>query len=517
MVEQINFTDDFRAALRAGVPLIAVQTPDPASIIKQVLAITKEKTKNAANENAPVVVWDLASGLKGWNETGMAAITTAISTFCPNKKPYEITDPFASIMLFEYFPERTIIIMLNAHRLIGAVDVQQMKIGQAIWNLRDKYKSSKRVLVITAPMIKLPPELVNDVLVLDEPFPEKAELEDIVKKLHEGVKLAEPSPQVLDKAVEATKGLSLFKAEQAVALSFSKAEGFSLPKLWRMKQKLIENTVGLSVYKGAETFTDVKGVTSIKSYLTKLMHGKEPPTVIVFLDELEKMFGGISGDLSGASQEQLGEFLRWTQDNHVLALMEIGHPGCTKSFLAKATAGEFQLPMVELNISALKGMLQGQTGQQTRMAFKTISAIGRPLIMATSNSMTIFPPELKRRFKQGIWVFDLPSMETKQTAWDLYIKKFKLSNKQAFTIPNDTNWTLSEIEVCCENAWRLDISLEQAKEYVVPIYRADPAKVEKLRADTAGKFLSADYEGIYVGSNKIEEESKRKMTAIGEA
>src|SRR5208282_2339807 len=119
----------------------------------------------------------------------------------------------------------------------------------------------------------------------------------------------------------------------------------------------------------------------------------------------------------------------------------------------------------------------GQTGLQTRTALKTISAIGRPLILATSNSIKALPPELKRRFQLGTWFFDLPTTEERDATWSLYMKKFELKRSQK--MPDHTDWTPAEIKTCCELGWRLNCSLVEAAGYIVPIIKSGPEKIEE--------------------------------------
>lgn len=491
-----QFEKEFKSVLRAGVPLVCVQTPDPQSVISQIVKITE----SGKDFNFPIIAWDGAAGLKAWGnkdslevQAELVLLANQMANAEDQIKANMIVDPIGTFKLLENVRKRCIVVIHNGHRYLGSADERQAVIGQAIWNLRDKYKSSNRTLVILAPQIKLPSELKQDILVLDEPFPDKVEIEDKIKNIFAGTELSAPPQDVLDKASEAGKGLSLFALEQAVAMSISR-KGLDLKSLWYRKRKQVEQTPGLSIYPGTETFDDIRGVESVKSYLNMLFNGRERPTVIVFMDEIEKMFAGIQGDLSGVSQEQHGEFLRWTQDQKILAQMMVGHPGCSKSFLAKCAAGQFEVPMVELNISALKAGIVGETGMQTREAFRTISAIGRPFIMASSNSLTVIPGELKRRFKQGIWFFDLPTVEERQKVWELYLKKFEIKDT---AIPEDDGWTPDEIETCCMNAWRFRCSLKQGASFVTPINTSEADKILALRKAADNRFLSASYSGTY--------------------
>ena len=506
------FVKDFKATLRSGVPLVCVQSGDPASVIQQVLAITQEKDTD--NYDTPILSWDIASGLKLWSNTekGKEALRALLSA-AGNVPQEKVTDPVASIKLLKYLPRKSIVFIMNGHRLLHARNlIPEAVIGQALWNLRDEFKASRRTAVILSPNISLPPELVNDVLVLEEPLPTTAELRSSVLDMHKAAGLEAPKPFVLSKAIETVRGISLFAAEQAIAMSFTE-EGLDLRKLFDRKRMQVEQTPGLSVYEGRETFKDLEGVSAIKNYMKRLFNGKEPPTVIVFLDEMEKMFAGIQGDLSGVSQDQHGEFLKWTQDKKIMATMWVGHPGCSKSFTAKCCAGEFDVPMVEMNIGAMKAGVIGSTGSNTRGAFKMASAIGIPLLIATSNKQANLPPELKRRFRMGTWFFGLPGDAERQATWKLYMSKYGL--KDALT-PEDKGWTPDEIETCCKNAWRFGCSLIEAKQYVVPISEQDPEAIKLLCEQANNKFLDASAGKTYkYDSFAYNEEKMRTINVKG--
>lgn len=486
------FVRDFRAARRAGVPILVVQSADIGATIALISKIPTEK-------NNPMVSWDIIDGFKPINDAGSAALPSMLDE---REDPSAISDPLKALkkaagsLKKVGLPRKGILFMMNAHRFIGSQNTAQAAVGQAIWNLRDRFKEDFRTIVILGPSIVLPEELKHDVMILDEPLPDKPEIEAIIVALHNAVQLPIPTGKKLDVAIEAVRGLSAFEAEQAVAMSFNKNE-LDLDRLWERKRMQVEQTPGINVYRGQETFDDFRGSARIKEYLTLLCNGEDAPTSLVFMDEIEKMFAGIQGDLSGTSQEQHGEFLRWTQDKKVPGVMLVGHAGCGKSLLCKALAGQFHLPMVELNMTALKGGIVGQTGSQTRAAFKQISAMGRPMLIASSNSMAILPPELKRRFKLGTFFFDLPTDDEKEALWSLYLKKFNITGERMI-IPPDTDWTPSDIQSCCELAWKLKCDLISASSYLVPISKSDPDKIESLRKAVSGKFLNASAPGTYM-------------------
>jgi len=185
---------------------------------------------------------------------------------------------------------------------------------QGIWNLRDPFKPTGRMLIIlAAPGATLPAELGQDVLVLNEPLPSTDHLERIVRETFKAAELDEPERRVNDKAVDALIGLAAFPAEQALAMSLVKRE-LDTEDLWERKRQVIEQTPGLSVWRGGETFDDLGGLENVKSFLRAVLSGIDPPRVIVFIDEIEKAFAGTGTDLSGVKTEMTGTILTYMQD-----------------------------------------------------------------------------------------------------------------------------------------------------------------------------------------------------------
>jgi hypothetical protein len=113
----------------------------------------------------------------------------------------------------------------------------------------------------------LPQELGQDVLILDEPLPSTSHLEQIVRETFNAANLNEPERPVIIKAVDALIGLAAFPAEQALAISLVKRQ-LNTEDLWERKRQIIEQTPGLSVWRGGETFEDIGGVENVKINIT---------------------------------------------------------------------------------------------------------------------------------------------------------------------------------------------------------------------------------------------------------
>ncbi len=492
MNQNLELLAQFRAARRVSTPLVAISTPDPAATMASLAGAV------GANGTAvPLLRWDIARGAQGLNEAGVAAESLLRGD-----------DPFGGATLADVLgnaarlPNKAILFILSAHRFLDSPLT-----CQAIWNLRDEFKHGFRTLVLLGPSFQLPADLKHDVLLLYEPLPDEEQLTGIVRRAYEAVELGEADEETMSRAVAATCGLAAFPAEQIVAMSLTR-DGLDVPALWERKRSLIDATPGLSVYRGRETFADIGGAANVKSFLGRVLVGKNAPRAIVFMDEIEKQFAGLggqggAGDSSGTTQDQLNCLLQHMQDKDARGFLFIGPPGAAKSAIAKAAGNEGGIPTIQLDLGDLKGSLVGESEAKMRDALKVVDTVssGKTLFIATCNSIAVLPPELRRRFKRGTFFFDLPTPEERRAIWKLYLAKFDIgcgvSWGAASTATNDEGWTGAEIQTCCELADELGMTLGEAAAFIVPVARSASETIEALRQSASGKFLSASAPGTY--------------------
>jgi hypothetical protein len=388
--------------------------------------------------------------------------------------------------------------MHNAHRFIESEFV-----ATGICNLRDSFKGKGATFVMLVPNISLPDELKQDVQILSEPLPTYEQIKLIVKDIctDSGVGEVNDTEKIADTLV----GLSSFSAEQTLATCIFSEKGkmdIDRKALWERKCKAIEQTPGLSIWRGGEVFDDIGGCENAKAFLRKIVLGKTPPRAIVFMDEIEKAFAGSGSDSSGVSQDQLGAILSFMQDEEVDGMIFIGPPGAAKSAMAKATGNEGNVPTVGFDLGAMKNALVGKSGEQTRQALKVIKSIsqGRMLFIATCNNITSLPPELRRRFTKGTFFFDLPTAEDREIIWKIYLKKYSVVDKN---MPNDKGWTGAEIKQCAKTAKELEMTLVESSNYIVPVAKSAEEQIKTLRNLATGKFIDASASGIYTYVEEI--------------
>lgn len=421
----------YRNARDRSVPLLAVSTVDPAALTKAIEPVTR----NDDDAPAPLVQWDCVRGFEAVNGAGQALARALPRTL----------NPIEALTKLVPAPESSAVVMLGLNDVWHGPGGEPVR--QAVWNLRDVFKKDHRMLVAAGHEITVPASLEHDFLILDEPLPGPADLEAIIRRQFAIAKGRVPNPtdEVVRRAVDAVSGLSAFAAEQAVALSF-RAGGLDFDGLRERHRQMIENTRGLSVWRGGETFAQVGGLRAFIGFAERFLRaGVYRPGAVLFVDEIEKALAGIKGDLTGISQDYLASLLTFMQDGNIPGILLMGHPGTGKSLLAKAFGNTAGVPTIRADLGAMHGSLVGQSQHALRHALKVTTAVsqGRPIVIATCNSVAVLPPELVNRFKWRFFV-DLPDREEKDVIWRIHTQRRGLTGP----VPADVEWNGREIEQC---------------------------------------------------------------------
>lgn len=468
-----------KAARRAGTPLLAISTPDAAATIAEIVA--------AINGDSPKLAWDCVQSYKPLNESGAAAMSAL------NLEKAEF-GPHMAMVEAENLPERSVVFVHNAHMFMG-----DPLFKQAVWNLRDKFKQNNRTLILLGSGIVLPPELAGSTTVLDEPLPNEQQIAIIVDDV---TKLAgvELTPEQMDKAVHSLAGLPAFQVEQATAesLEFSNEQPMlDQDGLWERKRRLVEQTPGLTIYRGSDKFDSIGGCQSVKEFLSAILNGRYCPRAVVWVDEIEKALAGAKGDTSGVSQDQLATLLGYIEDHNHIGMILNGPPGTAKSALAKAAGCEAGIPTIRLDLGGTKGSLVGQSEQQLRAALKVITAVSndKALWIATSNSVANMDTAMLRRMPD-IFYCDLPDAEERAAIWAIWKDRYGLHDDS--TLPDsDDGWVGANIRKACEKAWMLGCTVSAASRYVVPVGKTAAGEIATLRKQAEGRYLSARFPGVY--------------------
>lgn len=485
----MGLNEQLKRARKAAVPLVAIETPDPAGTIRMIVDVW------SSNGSEPVVVaWDMVRCTRPQTE--------AADRWAAELGECGVVGYVAGVA----GADDAVGIIHGADRLLA----DDPLFCQALWNARDVAKGKGACIILLGPTIELPASLRHDVVVLDEELPSAERLAAIVRQVdadyREAVK-GERAPvpdETVDRAVEAVLGLSEFEAEQSLAMSLN-GGGYNLDEIWARKRKAVSQTRGLSVYRGGERFTDLGGLAPVKGYLSAVMGGRRPPSTIAWIDEVEKTGLSAHGDMSGVSQDQEGTLLSWMEDRDIFGVMLLGVPGCGKSALCKAMGGEFGRPVIRVDLGAMQGSLVGESQQNVRAALKVVDATSGGndiLVLATSNSVDRLSAAMRSRFVDTFF-FDLPTAEERGPIWRVWLAKYglpqpslRLPASEAIHV-SDEGWVGRNIRRCVDKAWRMDVSLEEAAKSVVAVGKVEAEDIDRLRRQAAGRYLSASMPGVY--------------------
>lgn len=485
----MKMLDLFNSARSVSVPILVIRTADQMA--------TADVIRKAVAE-FPVVRWDAAMGITPTADLQGKPYPLGVQALTAAKIAPDDTIGFADAMVAaKRLPPKSVLLVFNAQRQLQAQEPLAIAQNvQALVNLRDDYKRNFRMVVLLGPAVTVPSEMEQDVVIINHELPTRDELKVIVNDMHKAGGLQPPSDDVLTKAVDAVSGLSAFAAEQVVAMSLLPEIGVDIDALWERKRVTIEQTKGLTVWRGRERFADLIGLEALKTNLRLRMAGKRPIGVVVWIDEIDKALANVEQDTSGVRMYQLLKLLTTMENNEWPGFVGVGLPGGGKSLIAKAFGNEAGVPTIALDFGATESKFVGESEENLIRVIQVIEAVGQgnAYFIATSNNATVMRPELQRRFTDGMWMFDLMSDAERDAAWKYYIHKYELPEQKR---PKDMAWTGAEIRNCCRFAHETGATLIQAAGMIIPMAQSRAQDVEQLRRYANGRFLDANKGGWY--------------------
>ena len=409
--------------------------------------------------------WDLISGLK-----------------CHDPQSTEsIPDPLSILMRISTMPETSILFLKDFHKFIPGIEI-----FRALKNAIPEMKARDKHVVIVSPVIDIPLEMEKDITVFDFDLPTVADLMQIAHRMVIDNEMTDVP--VDEQAIAAAKGLTLMEAEDAMAFSLITKKKFDREVMEAAKLQAVKKSGLMELYL-PEPEENLGGLEPLKQYL----HNRK------------------DGFFSDSKSTPKGILLT-------------GVPGGGKSLSAKVTAAIFNLPILKLDFSSLKGSLQGESDRNIRRVTQLADAIGscvlfmdevekalggvassnqtdggttasmfghlltwmqetksRVYIVATCNDMepllTISQGALLRRF-DDIFFVDVPSFSERCRILEIMNARYGTSVDDKYMVKAE-NWTGAEIEKFVKSS--IYDGDEFAFDNVHPIYDQNRVIIEKAR------------------------------------
>jgi len=500
--------DDVRALLRARTPLIWIVTREEQRVERYLV-------EAAAAAGYIPRAWDCGQG-----------VTDAISG-----KPLQVGTP-DPLGMFAYIIERATAIGQGERVawimrdlpawITGPAFIRELRtLRNAVRVLPTAVKDKAQAIIILATTGDVPPELQALATVIQWPLPDRGEITAIldaaIEALPDELKEGAAPNGRRDAAIDAAVGLSGEEAASTYAKSLVQFRRIDPAAVTGEKKSIIAKTKTLEWFDPLPGGLDaVGGLVPLKGWLTKRKLAFTPAARAYGLPRPNgALFVGVSG--------------------------------CGKSYTAKATATAWGVPLIRLDLGALKGKFVGQSEGNLREAIGIIDALGpcvvwldelekslagatqgaadggvsadalgailswmqerkgEAFIVATSNDVSALPPELLRKGRfDEIWFVDTP------TASEIAeIVKATLKTHDRDGLPID----VAKVTKACEGFTGAEIAaivpaamfeafadggreittadLVQAAGTVVPLTKTAAEKIASLRAWAAGRARPA--------------------------
>ena len=260
---------------------------------------------------------------------------------------YNTREPVQALANMESMTMEAVFILKDFHRhMDDPVVVRRLRdVGQ-------KFSTNRRTLIITAPEITMPPELATLVEFFDLPLPDRDRLHEIVHQTFKRLSKTYALKLQLDAAgVEAMsgnlRGLTEEEAERAVSQALVKRYALcpeTVTDVLEAKKQLLRHSGMLEFIEASDNMANVGGLENLKRWLAKRR---------------------------GAWEDSAREFGLEPPRGMIV----LGVQGCGKSLCARAVAGEWKLPLVKFDTSAVYDKYIGETEKRIRRVFQVAEGL----------------------------------------------------------------------------------------------------------------------------------------------
>ena len=336
--------EELNILVKAQYPLIYLITPEEE---RAELAISKIARENTDYKR--VFVWTVTRGMVEYGQSQSRQGTQ-----------HNTVSPEAAIEWTIRQKEGGIFIFKDLHPFIDGPVITR-------W-LRDaiaSFKGTDKVIILMSPLQTLPIELEKEVVVLDYPLPNLAELNQVLDARLAKSRGSRVTTETREKLLKAALGLTKDEAEKVYRKAQVKAGQLTESEVEIVlseKKQLIRRNGILEYIEEDETLNSVGGLEELKGWLTQR---------------------------SNAFTERAREY-GLPQPKGMLIL---GVPGCGKSLIAKTTSRLWGLPLLRLDMGRVyDGSTVGRSEANLRSALKTAESIS-PVIL--------FIDELDKAFAGG--------------------------------------------------------------------------------------------------------------------
>ncbi len=370
----------------------------------------------------------------------MSAIGPEAAAATAGGSIYNTREPVQALANMESMTVEAVFILKDFHRhMDDPVVVRRLRdVGQ-------KFSANRRTVVITAPELAVPPELATLVEYFDLPLPDRDRLHDLIHETFTRLSKTYTLKLQLDAvgvdAMSANlRGLTEEEADRAISQALVTRYSLcpeTVTDVLEAKKQLLRHSGMLEFVEASDNMANVGGLENLKRWLAQRR---------------------------GAWEDSAREFGLEPPRGMII----LGVQGCGKSLCARAVAGEWKLPLVKFDTSAVYDKYIGETEKRIRKVFQVAEGLA-PCVLwidelekvfagsgpdsasadagvssrllasflswmqdrkapvfvaATCNNVTVLPPELirKGRFDELFFV-DLPNQAERKQVFAIQLSR----------------------------------------------------------------------------------------------
>ena len=411
-----DIKEKLESYIDAGVPILYINSYEENktdAIIKQVIRSRK------------AFEWSYARGTNSFmsNESGSSQ---------------ELKDYLKTIISCGLKDEldRKILVLKDAHNYLES-DPEVIALLKHI--CLEIIKGLDVVIIIVAPVVKIPVELEKFITIIEPEYPDETEISNIVQAFSKENE-TEVSGELLEEMSQAFKGLTEFEIRCILQLAIAtkgELDRDDLKFVFTQKQQMIKKSGILAMVPLKEKAEDIGGLENLKDWLLRKA----------------KVFKSVNKAKEFGVDMPKGVLIA-------------GVPGCGKSLAAKVTAQMFEVPLLRLDMGKILGKYVGESESNIRKAIalaeaispcvlwideleKAFAGIGSGgegsevttrlfgtfltwmqekespvFVIATGNNITKLPPELLRKGRfDEIFYVGLPNKTEREKIFEIHIKK----------------------------------------------------------------------------------------------
>jgi len=372
----------------------------------------------------------------------MSSMGPEAATAAASNSIYNTREPVQALANMESMTVEAVFILKDFHRhMDDPVVIRRLRdVGQ-------KFSTNRRTVILTAPELTVPPELSKLVEYFDLPLPDRDRLREIIHDTFTRLSKSYSLKLQLDASgVDAMsanlRGLTEEEAERAISQALVARYALcpeTVTDVIEAKKQLLRHSGMLEFVEASDNLAGVGGLENLKHWL---------------------------GQRRGAWEDSAREFGLEPPRGMII----LGVQGCGKSLCARSVAGEWKLPLVKFDTSAVYDKYIGETEKRIRKVFQVAEGLA-PCVLwidelekvfagsgpdsasadagvssrllasflswmqdrkapvfvaATCNNVTVLPPELirKGRFDELFFV-DLPNQAERKQIFSIQLSKRK--------------------------------------------------------------------------------------------